>query len=186
MWVCSVWHLPAHSGKVGIFHSGQGQFIGNATLLKCQNAHCLSLSINRTSGGQIDEGEVGDCTPISFSLTQKSKTWTKYMLTRGDRHCKSPSLSLKDHIDAFDAGSFPRNTSITGTIITILNAIDKQSESFITRQRVRRGQKQMANQWCQWGGRGDAGVTLKGNLEKTSCQSNTRSTLLLATRISRN
>lgn len=43
----------------------------------------------------------------------------------------------------------------------------------------------MANQWCQWGGeaseREDAGVTLKGNLEKAGCQSNTRSTPLLAT-----
>lgn len=48
------------------------------------------------------------------------------MLTRGDRHCKSPFLSLKDHIDAFDAGSFPWNTFITRTIIMILNTIDKQ------------------------------------------------------------
>lgn len=72
------------------------------------------------------QAEWGGCTPISFSLTHKSKTWTKEMLTRGDRHCKSPSLSLKDHIDASDAGCVPRNTSITGTIIMILNAIDKQ------------------------------------------------------------
>lgn len=59
-----------------------------------------------------------------------------------------------------------------------------KGESFITLQRVRRRQKQMANQYCQWWGtseRGDAGVTLKGNLGKAGCQSNTPSTPMLVT-----
>lgn len=33
--------------RVGIFHLGQGQLIGNITLLKHKNAHNLSLNINR-------------------------------------------------------------------------------------------------------------------------------------------
>lgn len=48
------------------------------------------------------------------------------MLTGGERHCTSLTLPLKDHIDTSNAGSFPRNASITGTIRMILNAIDKQ------------------------------------------------------------
>lgn len=98
------WQLSLTFGNslgVGIFHLGQGQLIGNITLLKCQNAHRLSLNINRTTSRLKINPNWVELHAISFSLMHISTARNKENRARGSNaiklylyHTKSMSIIL--------------------------------------------------------------------------------------------
>lgn len=94
MWVLGGWvgalvdSSPLTFGNslgVCIFHLGQGQLIGNITLLKRQNTHRVALNINRlTTRLRINPNFTG-FKAISFSLMHTSVVTNKEKLALGSQ-----------------------------------------------------------------------------------------------------